>query len=158
MTICVREKKCLLGSVTNEKVSLSDVGRVVRETWLRLPDRFAGIELHAFVVMPNHVHGLLAIVEAGLAPPGVRTITDAAAGFGAKRGLGDIVCAFKSLSVRAVQRQMGMSGASLWQRGYYEHVVRDGEDMKNIRRYILENPFRWEAKVRVEGRRSLGGG
>ena len=146
MTICARNKECLFGSVSIGNVALSQIGEIVRETWLGLPRRFTRIELLEFVVMPNHMHGLLGFVGAGLAPPGVSTSGMTVAESDQRPSLSDVICAFKSLSMLETQRRLGRRGPSFWQRGYYEHVVRDGEDLRRVERYILENPARWERR------------
>jgi putative transposase len=143
VTICTYRKECVLGSVGRDAVRLTAVGRIARDTWFEMLGRIPTLVLDTFVVMPNHVHGLVAFVGAGLAPPGGRITTRVFAGHGRKPTLSDVVCVFKSISTRKVNACLGRPGKVLWQRGYYEHVVRDGEDVKNIQRYILENPLRW---------------
>jgi REP element-mobilizing transposase RayT len=98
-----------------------------------------------FIVMPNHLHGLLAFVGAGFTPPGAGTMTASTSKQDRRPTLSDVVCAFKSLSVR-MARLNGHDG-TLWQRGYYEHVVRDGEDFRNVQTYIVENPTRWGPRM-----------
>ena len=102
------------------------------------------------MVLPNHVHGVLAFVGAGLAPPGVRACTKSAAEQQPKLTLADVICAFKSISARRANALLGKDGR-LWQRGYYEHIVRDAEDMKNVQRYILENPWKWKLDSEYSG-------
>jgi REP element-mobilizing transposase RayT len=109
-----------------------------------LPDRFSSLELLQFVVMPNHVHGLLSIAGAVLAPPGVSTSAMLTGSQGGGVSLFGIMRAFKSISARQVNQTLRTNGRALWQRGCYEHVVRDGEDFGNVQRYILENPAKWE--------------
>jgi len=141
VTICTHGKRCTLGAVSGDVVTLTAVGQAVRETWFGLPERFSKVVLDEFIVMPNHVHGVLAFVGAGFTPPGVGTEMVSAANQDRRPSLPEVICAFKSVSMRAA-RMKGYAGA-LWQRGYYEHIVRDGEDMKNVQRYIAENPVRW---------------
>jgi putative transposase len=141
VTICTYAKRCTLGAVTGDVVTLTRVGVAVREAWLGLPERFSTVVLDEFIVMPNHVHGVIAFVGAGFTPPGVGTETVSAMKQDRRPSLSDVICAFKSLSTR-MARLKGHDGV-LWQRGYYEHIVRDGEDMGNVQRYIVENPLRW---------------
>ena len=144
VTICTYAKKCTLGAVMGDVVTLTHVGMAVRETWLGLPRRFSTVVLDEFIVMPNHVHGVFALVGAGFAPPGVGTETLSAMRQGRRPSLSDVICAFKSLSTRMARLKVH---GELWQRGYYEHIVRDGEDMANVQRYIVENPLRWGLKT-----------
>jgi len=144
MTICTHEKKCVLGSVESSQVQLSRVGEIVRATWNALPERFARVVLDEFVIMPNHLHAILTLVTAGFAHSGsVNMNKMPAARPTAHFSLCDVIGAFKSLSTIHVNRLMNSKGSPLWQRSYFEHVIRNGEDLKNTQRYILENPLRW---------------
>jgi putative transposase len=136
VTMCTQDRACLLGDVVGEEVRLSDAGSMIQAVWDGLPNRFPGMELDAFVVMPNHVHGIATFVGAGLAPPAEKGAASSAP------TLGNVVRAFKSLSAIHVNRLLRRSGP-LWQRGYFDHVVRDDRDLERIREYIATNPLRW---------------
>ncbi len=148
VTVCTHDRQCLLGAVVDGGMELNDLGRIVRETWDALPSRFPSIELDAFVVMPNHIHGIVIIVGAGLALP---RGADVGAGLALPRGaassaptLGDIMRAFKSLSAIACNRLLERAGVPFWQRNYYEHIARDEDEMNRIREYIVGNPANWK--------------
>ena len=96
--------------------------------------------------MPDHVHGLFGVVGEALAPPGVSTSAATDAGQDLGSSAFEIMRVFKSLSARKVNQELGTHGRGLWQRGFHEHVVRAGEELGNIRRYMLENPMRWETE------------
>jgi REP element-mobilizing transposase RayT len=118
-TVCAG-RRCLFGEVSGEHVRLNDLGRLVEDSWTRLPSHFSAIALDAFVVMPNHVHGVVVVRrETPLSPP-----------------LGLVVGAFKAGCSRR-------AGRALWQRGYYDRVVRDEEELRAIRQYIVDNPCKW---------------
>ena len=154
VTICTRNRECLFGAVVDGEMRLNNMGQVVQTVWGGLSDRFPTIELDAFVVMPNHVHGIL-VVGAALAPPKRRKV---GAGLALSQGgaassaptrfasatLGTVVRAFKSISAISVNRLLSRSGQSLWQRSYYEHVIRGEESLNRIREYISTNPLRWQ--------------
>jgi putative transposase len=99
----------------------NDLGGEVALAWCELPERHSGLELDTFVVMPNHVHGIL-ILRASNAC------------------VSDVVRTFKSISVRRVNVRRGSAGTPLWQRGFYDHVVRDDRNLNRIREYIENNP------------------
>jgi putative transposase len=136
VTICTQNRACVFGCVDDGDMRLNEAGRMVRSVWQALPDRFPGMELDAFVIMPNHVHGIVAFVGAGLALPGDKGAASSAP------TLGDVVRAFKSLSAIRVNCLLRRSG-SLWQRNYYEHVIRNERELDRIREYIATNPLRW---------------
>jgi putative transposase len=160
VTVCTHERQCLLGQVTSGGMQISAVGESVTATWQALPERFREVRLDAFVVMPNHVHGIVWINEgaASGAPTSTRatdadyrgaassapTSTHVAGAESSTPGLGEIMRAFKSLSAIAANRILGRSGTPFWQRNYYEHVIRNDHDLDEIRRYIVGNPSNWE--------------
>lgn len=154
VTVCVQNRECLLGDVVGDAVVRHGSGGLVQSCWEDLRQRFPGLELDAFVVMPNHVHGIIVIdpVGAGLALPdmeGAVTVAGAASSAptdNVRPGgptLGDIMRAFKSISAIAVNRHLGRRGQPLWQRNYYEHIIRDEEELNHIRDYIIHNPLQW---------------
>ncbi len=163
VTICTHERKPTLGSVLAGKVILTAAGEAVKVTWFRLPDRFPSVVLHEFVVMPNHLHGILTITQpfrpkkAGAASSvptektgdGREQVGTARSGHAHIKdvtgvSLGKIVRAFKSLSGVEVNRILGRSGGPIWQRNYFEHIVRGEDDFKKTQKYIHENPPRWD--------------
>jgi putative transposase len=143
VTICTQGMRYTLGSIESGNVRLATAGHIVQQEWLALPSRFPGLVLDEFVIMPNHMHALLAFVGAGLAPPGVATRATPASEWNQRPTLPSVLCAFKSISTRIANQDAGTPGRNVWQRGYYEHIVRNSQDMKNVQRYILENPSRW---------------
>ena len=142
VTICTGNRRPLPGHVDDTgRLHPSSIGWSVSATWDHLPMRFAGLELVAFIAMPDHIHGLLAIApsadEAGAAP-----------------ALERVVNVFKAVAnhrVRKLDERADLFG-SLWQRGFHDRVVRSDDEMRQIEGYIAENPARWAAS-----RMSLGG-
>ena len=128
---------------------LNEAGCLVQTAWDELSARFPGVELDAFVVMPNHVHGIVVLVGAGLALPSKQDAIQGAAssaptepGTARPATLGGVVRAFKSISALYVNRQLTRSGP-LWQRNYYERIIRDEAELQRIREYIETNPAGW---------------
>jgi REP element-mobilizing transposase RayT len=115
ITICSSERKTILGAVCEGSVRPSAMGRIVSECWFELPYHYARLELGAFVVMPNHVHGLISLHDpagAGLRPaPTAATVSE-------------IVGVFKSFSSRRIHKAIASSPKKIWQRGFYDHIVR----------------------------------
>lgn len=135
VTVCIHGRRCLLGAVRGGVLLPSGAGAMVQAHWRALPERFPALAIDpAFVAMPNHFHGV-----AALAAPG-----DAAG-----PTLGAIIGAFTSLTTVAYARGVADLGwplfeQRLWQRNYYEHIVRDEADLARIRAYIEANPGRWD--------------
>lgn len=100
-------------------------GLIAHNYWRRIPDHFSGVKLDAFVIMPNHVHGIILITE----QTGIT--------------LGQIVGWYKFQAMQEINRFRNQPGKPVWQRGYYEHIIRKSEDIGEIRKYILGNPAKW---------------
>lgn len=138
LTIIAQDRRCLFGEVSGGELLSSDVGRMIALAWQCLPKRFPTIELDSSVVMPNHLHGIVVLNR-----PKPRATTRVAP------TIGDVVGAFKSLTtvefVRGARElRWPRLRTLLWQRNYYEHILRDGQPLDRAREYILTNPARWE--------------
>jgi REP element-mobilizing transposase RayT len=134
VTIAAYQRLDLFGSQTGESVDLNTAGICVADYWQKLSGVFP-VELDTWVLMPNHLHGVLFITEDKR--ESCRQL------FGAPSGsLSAMIQNFKSVTTRLVNRIHHTPGQPVWQRNFYEHVVRDNRDLENIRRYILENPER----------------
>jgi putative transposase len=116
---------------------LSQQGRIVWEHWIALPQHYPNAQLDAFVAMPNHVHGIILLNH--------RRLADVGTGFkpAPTHGLPEIVRAFKTFSSRAINAVRGTPGQPVWQRSYYDRIIRDEEEMARIQQYILDNPRKW---------------
>ncbi|MDY6939589.1 MAG: transposase [Cyanobacteriota bacterium] len=136
VTICTHQKYCWFGEIRQGVMYQNFLGSAVAAIWHNLPSHFPFLELDAFVVMPNHLHGILIITNA-------RPLSTPESRKGTKSGsVGAIVQNFKSTSTRRINRING-DRKTIWQRNYYEHIIRTDRAYENIRRYILENPPRW---------------
>jgi putative transposase len=143
VTVCTHGRECLLGEIVDGELAMNGAGLIVRAVLEQLPDRFPVILVDSFVIMPNHVHAIIVVTDtcsvgAGLALPGK---TGAASG---APTLGDVIRTFKSLSAIRVNRLLARIGQPLWQRNYYEHVIRNERTLNAIREYIARNPSQWQ--------------
>lgn len=132
ITTCVQHRACLFGKISMGEMILNDAGKMVETEWLKLPERFQNIALHEFVVMPNHFHAILQIVV----PTGIT------------KTIGDMMDAFKSITtveyIRGVKKMDWESfNVKLWQRNYYENIIRNEQAYQFISDYITNNPTRW---------------
>ena len=118
-----------------------DFRAVAEETWIWLARQYAFVELDEFVVMPNHLHGIIIINDRCRC--GSRTAPTAAAG-PRPRPLGRLVGAFKTVSTKRINEMRGTAGLPVWQRNYYEHVIRNDTELAHVRQYIADNPARWK--------------
>jgi REP element-mobilizing transposase RayT len=143
VTICAHDKACLFGEVIGNEMKMNELGLKVQTVWDELPVHYPHVAMDAFVVMPNHVHGVVVLradeVGAGLKP----ARTEPARTESTRHGLQEIVRAFKTFSARRINEFRETSGAAVWQRNYYEHVIRDDADYNRIAEYVANNPQRW---------------
>jgi putative transposase len=162
VTIVTHQRDLLFGEIINEEMKLNDYGKIAQECWCAIPEHFPNVELGAYVVMPNHVHGII-IIKDNI------TTTNSPLSVGARhasplpprvvkpKSIGAIVGSFKS----AVSKHIGRkhNATAIWQRNYYEHVIRNHEDWDRIHRYIESNPSLWaedeENPMKTQGRNTL---
>lgn len=144
ITIHVAGDACLLGEVTNGRIHLNGFGRIVEEEWLRSADIRREIELELYAIMPNHFHAVVWIHDVGAAGvPPVRCDKDNRPLLLGK-SLGALVGGFKRATTKRINEIRQTPGAPLWQRNYYERIVRSDNELRTIPQYILDNPLRWQ--------------
>ncbi len=153
ITICTQGRATLFGRSAGSTMRLNDAGRIVERWWAELPARFPHVDIDEFVVMPNHVHGLLFIVESDAPDSAIAERF----GKGGHTGpplqatdapLSRVVQWFKTMTTNAYLAGVHDHGCprvsgKLWQRGYYDHIVRQEEALNDIRQYIIDNPRKW---------------
>ncbi len=202
ITICTKDKKCVFGRVDGEQMCLNPIGRVAHDCWLQIPEHFSNVILDAYVIMPNHMHGILMlsdpndeskaqrsrnvvaqyialVVSAARAAddePTVGTQNFAPVGTAAPaaddeltvgaqnfapvvvarsatrnirecrvqpKSVGSIIRVYKAAVTRECRFLAAGSGDSIWQRNYHEHIIRNEQDLREIREYIVYNPLKW---------------
>jgi REP-associated tyrosine transposase len=188
VTICTYDRACLFGDIVDGTMQLNDAGQMVQEGWPAIAGQYSGIAIDAFVVMPNHIHGIIMIAAPGTTgptttpvgaqfmapnpvphsttysgppdPPGmVDTITTPVGAqfiapnpvphsnmMGAMNRaptVGEIVRAYKARVTVTINQRRGTRGVPVWQRNFYDHIIRDDEALDRIRQYIVDNPAQW---------------
>lgn len=168
VTIVAWQREMLFGEIVNGEMKLNRNGRIVRYAWFDLKNHYRYVELGAFVIMPNHAHGIIVLVDDGgetlhnsRGGSSVSGKVPLLGGLNAgiepvktdqtrphvkpqiRHDLPEIVRAFKSFSARRINRLRRTDGIPVWQRNYYEHIIRNDREMDNITRYIESNPSMW---------------
>ena len=142
ITICVKDRECSLGKTRNDGVVLSDVGKIAEKCWKEIPHHFHGVDLDAYIIMPNHLHGIVIINNPSRRGVQLNAPTEDVPRLSPRKGsLSIIVRTFKA-AVTTKCRRSSIAGFS-WQRGFYEHVIRNDGDLHRIRTYIQNNPLKW---------------
>jgi REP element-mobilizing transposase RayT len=130
ITLCVQQRECLFGEVVQGSLQANHAGRMVERWWTELATKFSSLALDESIVMPNHLHGVLFLRETG-APR-----------------LGEVMDWFKTMTTNDYIRSVKTLGwrsfpGRLWQRGYFDRVIRNQEELERIRQYIHRNPLQW---------------
>ena len=168
ITICCEHRICRFGKIENNEMILNELGNIAYNEWAKLAERFANFELDVFQIMPNHMHGIIVlknmvgagftpaqndgmvlgqsqvlgqpqgIAPQGIAPTGIAPTTVST--------VGDIVGAYKSLVFNGcleIYKSKNERMGKLWQRDYYEHIIRNDQSYQTISAYIINNPSKW---------------
>lgn len=140
ITVCAFDHQCLFGEIVNGEMQLKDFGQIVYDEWLRTAKLRPNVVLDVFIVMPNHFHAILIIESRG-----VSTYAPAPTNFRSpSQTVGAIVRGFKSAVTKQVNEIRNTPGLDVWQRNYYEHIIRNENERNLIRQYIIYNPQKWE--------------
>jgi len=115
---------------------LNEIGNIVADSWKWLAMQYDYVELDEWVIMPNHIHGIIVVNDRcrgdlRIAPTGKR------------KPIGRLIGAFKTVSTKHINIMRGTPGIPVWQRNYYEHIIRNEDALNRIRQYITDNPMRW---------------
>jgi REP element-mobilizing transposase RayT len=155
ITICTHDRVCLFGDNINGAMMLNDAGIMVEKYWNEIPQHFTHVTLDEHAVMPNHFHGIIFIVGAGSSRPvqpgsSRLMLLDKCEDCG-KEGredraptVGNIVAYFKYQSTKHINVMRNGGFQKLWQRNYYERVIRNEKELFETRQYIINNPMNWE--------------
>lgn len=142
VTLCVQDRVCLFGEIGQDAMHLNAIRQAVEECWHWLPQRYPYVVRDEWVVMPNHLHGILVITEddpipqhgTGNSKPAIK-----------RKTLGRLIGAFKTVSTKQVNVLRGTPAARLWQRDFYDRVIRNERELNTIRDYIYFNPANWRS-------------
>lgn len=157
VTICTHQRACLFGEIHDDGMVLGSWGTLVQEQWLQTGVVRDNVELDAFVIMPNHVHGIILIVDKNDIDSPCRSVMYHAPTTPQREfskpiahSLSTIVGAFKAAVTRHINRLSDAPDHAIWQRNFYEHIIRNAADLNRIREYIQNNPARWETDALYE--------
>jgi REP element-mobilizing transposase RayT len=137
VTVCTKDHQSLFGEIVKGNMLLNVLGESVKAAWIDLPNHYQNVVLDEYVVMPNHFHGILIIDNSRLRADLSSAPTER------RNGLSEFIRSFKSFSMRKINT-INDSHVSVWQRGYYERIIRNQNELKRIREYIINNPLHWD--------------
>lgn len=153
VTLCTKGRICYFGRIVNSQIVLSEIGKIVFEEWKETEKKRRNVKLDSWIVMPNHIHGIIVITKKCEYPvetfrrnvSTVRNVSGRDVSTTTKlkpNSLGSVIGQFKSVCTKKI-RQMG-NDEFAWQSRFYDHIIRNGQSLNNIRQYIQYNPLRWE--------------
>ena len=143
ITICSKNRECIFGNLivgallacAQDRIELSIAGKIVDKHWNNIPNEYENIYLDEYIIMPNHIHGIVIIdKDNGAQASSAPTISQIMRSFKSKSGI--------EYLKHIKDNDLNLSG-KLWQRNYYEHIIRDENELEQIRTYIVNNPIKW---------------
>ncbi len=136
VTICTKNKIHYFGNIMNEQMNLNEYGKIAQDSWKQIPAHYPNIGVDEFVIMPNHIHGIIFLFEDSVTEQCSVTTKSR---FGL---LSKIIKSYKESVTKLIRNEFNDTDFS-WQRSFYDHVIRDEEGLNKIREYIYYNPLKW---------------
>ncbi len=149
VTVCTTNRECLFGNIADGKMQLNGFGEIIKSEWLKTSIIRKNVITDEFIVMLNHMHGIIVITDDGrdtLQGRGTSQRAPTIEHFGKPvcNSIPTIVRLFKSTTTKQINESRNTFNKPVWQRNYYEHIIRDGEELSHIREYIINNPSQWQ--------------
>ena len=149
ITICTKNRKCVLGDIDEKGVMFSKAGLIVLSKWKQIPQKYKEVGIDYFVITPNHIHGIICVYdtpEKYVMP--VETLHEASLQQNTNQPscrslLSNIIGKFKMESAKEINRELRTEGEPFWQERYWDHIIRNEQELQRIKQYILDNPKKW---------------
>ena len=138
VTICIVRMGIYLGRIFNGEIKLNRNGEIINECWQDLPNHYPNCELDEYIIMPDHFHGIITIESGYTSKVNKNEIVKKL------HGLSEIIRGFKTFSSRRINEKLKEPGNFRWQKSFYDRIIRNEKELFNIRRYIQQNPLKWE--------------
>ncbi len=140
LTICTYKMNCIFGKINNERMILDNCGKIAEKYWLEIPMHFPRAEIDSFIVMPNHIHGIINIIDdvgAGHVQPEINKYQRII-----PNSIGSMIRSYKSAVTKWIHKNTTIN--NVWQRNYYEHIIQNDNELYRIQEYIHYNPLNWQ--------------
>jgi putative transposase len=128
ITICTHEREYLFGDIVNETIELNSIGEIARTYWQKLAQHHPNIIVDESIVMPNHLHGIICLESS----------------IDTTKSIAEIIRGFKTFSAKAINKERDLRGVPVWQRNYYDRIIRNQLEFDRVRQYIINNPQNWD--------------
>ncbi|TVM04308.1 MAG: transposase [Candidatus Brocadia sp. WS118] len=143
ITICTHNKECILGDVIHGEMRSNEYGMIVENEWVKTAEIRSNIIIDKYIVMPNHVHGIIIIQDNGRDTVH-RVPTFEQFGRPTSNSISTIIRSFKAVTKKRINEIRKSYGKAVWQSRFYEHIIRNEKNLNQIREYIINNPLQWE--------------
>jgi putative transposase len=142
LTICTNNHECIFGNIIHEEMKLSPEGKIAQRCWEEMPKHFSNVQLDEYIIMPNHIHGIIILTDSMV---GTRHAVSLREQF-AKPVIGSvptIVRSFKSATTKRIHEIRNTPSLPVWQSRFFERIIRSDKELDNIREYIFNNVLKW---------------
>jgi len=139
ITICTKNRECLLGEIKNGEIILNEYGEIARKEWIKSQIIRKEMKLDEFIIMPNHIHGIVIIDHVGA--NGRSPLRDFRM---EPKSISSFVAGYKSSVTKQINLVRKLPRFSVWQQNYYEHIIRNETELNALREYIVNNPLKWD--------------
>jgi putative transposase len=129
ITICTHQREHLFGDIIDGEISVNKLGNIAKLHWQQLQECHSHLKIDEYIVMPNHLHGIIILLDSSIDRP---------------KSISEIIRGFKTFSARRINTIRKQRGIPVWQRDYFDRIIRTDEELDNVRRYIINNPQNWE--------------
>jgi REP element-mobilizing transposase RayT len=145
VTICTWNRECLFGDILDGKIQLNEFGQIVDEFLRRIHGHFRDVKINEFIIMPNHFHGIMLIESDDVGAIHELPLRNATEHKQQRRRmlLPKIIGWLKMNSAKCINQIRNTHGVPVWQKNYYEHIIRNEDELNRIREYIINNPLKW---------------
>jgi REP element-mobilizing transposase RayT len=140
VTICSFQRQKIFSKIENKKIYLTEIGEIINEEWFKTQNIRENVIMDDIVIMPNHIHGIIVINSQLSAEKTTRRVVSTTL---KKNSLGSIIGQIKSITTKRIKRMLNNPKINIWQRNYYEHIIRNENELYEARKYIQNNPLKW---------------
>jgi REP element-mobilizing transposase RayT len=142
VTICSFQKQKIFSKIENEKIYLTEIGKIINEEWFKTQKIRENLIMDDIVIMPNHIHGII-VINSQLSDKKTTHRVVSTTTTLKKNSLGSIIGQIKSISTKRIRRILDNQKINIWQRNYYERIIRNDNELYEARKYIKNNPLKW---------------
>jgi len=139
VTLCVKDRINWFGKIVKDEMELNEYGKTIKDYWLLVPEHYNNIAIDVYIIMPNHIHGIIIINSNSVVGTEHCSVPTGNNHYGL---LSKTIKSFKNVCTKHFRQQFN-NNDFVWQRSFYDHIIRNEESLKKVREYIINNPLNW---------------